>query len=165
MKKIIYLIISIVLLIHINGCAGYKPIYSSSNFQFEITDHSIKGNKKLGNKIYSKLYRLLKSNKDNLETRSVHITIETIDEKNATVKNSAGKILEYKVVLTTNVILKDFLTNDEILNHNIILSSAYKIQDEHSDTKQLESRTIENLVNKTHQDLLIKISEIALNEW
>jgi hypothetical protein len=164
MKKIIYLIISIILLIYVNGCTGYKPIYSSSNFQFEITDHSIKGNKKLGNKIYSKLYRLFKSNKDNLAARSVHITIEAIDSKSATVKNSAGKILEYKVVLTTNVILKDFLTNDEILNHNVILSSAYKIQDEHSDTKQLESRTIENLVNKTHQDLLIKISEIALNE-
>ena len=55
-------------------------------------------------------------------------------------------------------------TNNEILNHNIILSSSYKIQDEHSDTKQLENRTIENLINKTHQDLLIKISEIALNE-
>ena len=164
MKKIIYLIISIILLIYINGCTGYKPIYSSSNFQFEFTDYSIKGNKKLSNKIYSKLYRLFKSKKDNLEARSVHITIETIDKKHATVKNSAGKILEYKVVLSTNVILKDFLTNDEILNHNIILSSSYKIQDEHSDTKQLENRTIENLINKTHQDLLIKISEIALNE-
>ncbi len=98
MKKIIYLIISIILLIYINGCTGYKPIYSSSNFQFEFTDYSIKGNKKLSNKIYSKLYRVFKSKKDNLEARSVHITIETIDKKHATVKNSAGKILEYKVV-------------------------------------------------------------------
>ena len=164
MKKIINLIIPIIILIYINGCTGYKPIYSSSNLQFEITNHTIKGNKKLGNKIYSKLYRVFKSNKDNLEARSVHITIETIDNKNPTIKNSAGKILEYKVILSTNVILKDFLTSDEILNHNMILSSSYKVQDQYSDTKEIENRTIENLINKTHQDLLIKISEIALNE-
>ena len=164
MKKLINLIIPNILLIYINGCTGYKPIYSSSNLQFEITNHTIKGNKKLGNKIYSKLYRVFKSNKDNLEARSVHITIETIDNKNPTIKNSAGKILEYKVILSTNVILKDFLTSDEILNHNIILSSSYKVQDQYSDTKEIENRTIENLINKTHQDLLIKISEIALNE-
>ena len=112
MKKIINLIIPIIILIYINGCTGYKPIYSSSNLQFEITNHTIKGNKKLGNKIYSKLYRVFKSNKDNLEARSVHITIETIDNKNPTIKNSAGKILEYKVILSTNVILKYFLTSD-----------------------------------------------------
>ena len=99
-----------------------------------------------------------------MEARSVHITIETIDNKNPTIKNSAGKILEYKVILSTNVILKDFLTSDEILNHNMILSSSYKVQDQYSDTKEIENRTIENLINKTHQDLLIKISEIALNE-
>ena len=47
----------------------------------------------------------------------------------------------------------------------MILSSSYKVQDQYSDTKEIENRAIENLINKTHQDLLIKISEIALNEW
>ena len=34
MKKIIFLIISIILFFYLNACAGYKPIYSSSNFNF-----------------------------------------------------------------------------------------------------------------------------------
>jgi len=62
MKKIAYLIISIIFLNFINACAGYKPIYTT-DLQFEIADYSIKTNKKLGRQIYSKLYNLCKSNK------------------------------------------------------------------------------------------------------
>ena len=46
MKKISYLLISLVLLINITACAGYKPIFGSSNLSnitFEIADYSIKG--------------------------------------------------------------------------------------------------------------------------
>ena len=57
MKKITYLIISIIFL---SACAGYKPIYTS-NIQFEIADYSIKSNKQLGGKIYSRLNNLTKS--------------------------------------------------------------------------------------------------------
>jgi len=59
MKKITFLIISLFLLIYINACAGYKPIFASSDFQFKIADYSINGNKKLGNKIYSNGGRVL----------------------------------------------------------------------------------------------------------
>jgi len=50
MKKITYLIISLIFLNFINACAGYKPIYTTTNLQFEIADYSIKTNKKLGRK-------------------------------------------------------------------------------------------------------------------
>ena len=65
MKKISYLFISLILLINISACAGYKPIFSSSNFQFKIINYSIVGDKKLGNQIYSNLYNLSKSNENN----------------------------------------------------------------------------------------------------
>ena len=61
MKKVIYLIIPLILLSCINACSGYKPIFGSSNLQFEIADYVIEGNKKLGNEIYSKLYNLSNS--------------------------------------------------------------------------------------------------------
>ena len=51
MKKIAYPIFSFILLIFFNGCAGYEPIFSSTNLQFEIADYSIEGNKILENKI------------------------------------------------------------------------------------------------------------------
>ena len=54
MKKKAYSIFSFILLIIINGCTGYEPIFGSTNLEFKIVDYSISGDKKLGNKIYSK---------------------------------------------------------------------------------------------------------------
>ena len=86
MKKVIYPIFSFILLLFINGCAGYEPIFGSTNLQFEIADYSIEGNKILGNKIYSKLYSLSKSNKGNQNLRSVDLVIKVSKDKNATTK-------------------------------------------------------------------------------
>ena len=163
MKKITYLIISIIFLNFINACAGYKPIYKT-NLQFEIADYSIKANKKLGRKIYSELYNLSKSNKNNTEIQSITIIIAATKNKNATVKDSAGKVLEYRIILTSNIIIKDYLTDDEILNQTFSYSSAYKVQDQYSETIKLENKSIENLINKTYQNLLIKMSEIILTK-
>ena len=162
MKKISYLLISLILLINISACAGYKPIFGSSNLSnitFEIADYSIKGNKRLGNQIYSKLYSLSNLNKNNPEAQSIYISIEVLKDKTATVKNNAGKILEYKISLYSNIIVKNYLTEDQILSQNFSSSSSYKVQDQYSETLKLEKTTTENLVNKTYQDLLIKISE------
>ena len=159
MKKIAYLIISFILLICINACTGYKPIFGSSNIQFEIADYSIDGDKKLGKQIYYKLYNLSKSNKNKAETQSLYIKIKVSKEKNATIKDSTGKILEYNINLNTQVIVKDYLTNDELLNHNFTSSLSYKVQDQYSETEKFENTSIDNLINKTYQDLLIKLTE------
>ena len=163
MKKITYLIISLIILNFINACAGYKPIYRT-NLQFEIADYSIKTNKKLGRKIYSKLYNLSESNKKNAETKSITIIIDTTKNKNATAKDSAGKVLEYRIVLSNNIIVKDYLTDDEILNQTFSYSSSYKVQDQYSETIKIENKSIENLLEKTYQNLLIKMSENILTK-
>ena len=161
MKKITYLIISLIFLNFINACAGYKPIYTT-NLQFEIADYSIKTNKKLGSKIYSKLYNLSKSNKKNAETKSITIIIDTTKNKNATVKNSDGKILEYKITLNTDIKITDFITKDKILNQIFISSLTYKVQDKYSDTVNIENQTVENLLNKTYQELVIRLTQNIL---
>ena len=158
MKKITYLTISLILLIGINACAGYKPILSTSNLQFEISDYSIKGDKSLGKKIYTKLYNLSQSNKNNTAVKNINISIEVSKDKTVKVKNSAGKILEYKISLNTNIEIKDYFTNDQILSHNFNYSLSYKTQDQFSDSLRLENKTIENLLDKTYQDLLIEMT-------
>ena len=163
MKKITYLIISLIFLSFINACAGYKPIYTT-NPQFEIADYSIKTNKKLGRQIYSKLYNLSKSNKKNAKTKSITIIIDTTKNKNATAKDNAGKVLEYRIILINNIIIKDYLTDDEILNQTFSYSSTYKVQDQHSDTIKFENKSIEDLINKTYQNLLIKMSKSILTK-
>ena len=163
MNKITYPIISIIFFNFIYACAGYKPIFST-NLQFEIADYSIKTDKKLGRQIYSKLYNLTKSNQKNTNTQSIAIIIEVTKNKTATVKNSAGKVLEYRVLLNSNIIIKDYLTDDKILNQNFSYSSVYKVQDQYSETIKLENKTIENLINKIYQNLLIRLSESILTK-
>ena len=157
MKKITYLIFSIVLLIFVIGCSGYKPIFASKNLQFKISEYSIEGNKILGNKIYSKLYRL--SNKDDQNVKNIDLLIKVSKDKEATSKDSAGKILEYKITLNTEVQVTDSITNDKILNEIFISSITYKVQSQYSDTVNLENTSIENLINKIYQELLIKFSD------
>jgi|TARA_Y100000310_G_scaffold89638_1_gene86738 hypothetical protein len=158
MKKITYPIISIIFLIFINACAGYKPIYTT-NLQFKIANYSIKSNKQLGKEIYYKLYNFFKPDQDNPEAQSITITIDTIKSKDATAKDSTGKILEFRIILNSNIIIKDYLTDDEILNHNFSYSSIYAVQDLYSETIKLENKSTKDLINKTYQDLLIKISQ------
>ena len=162
MKKISYFLITLILMLNISACTGYKPIFSSSNIEFKITDYSITGDKKLGNQIYSKLYNLSQTTRNTSEVKNIYILINVLKEKNATVKNSAGKILAYKINLSTTITVKDFITGDQILNENFIFSSSYKVQTQHSETIRLENRSIENLINETYQNLLIKLSENIL---
>ena len=160
MKKIAYPILSFILMVLINGCSGYEPIFGSRNLQFEIADYSIEGNKILGNKIYSKVYTLSKSNKDNQNLRNVDLVIKVSKDKNVTVKDSAGKILEYKITLNTDVKITDFVTKDKILDQIFISSLTYKVQNKYSDTVNLENKSIENLLNKTYQELVIRLAQI-----
>ena len=159
MKKTTSLIILFILFININGCSGYKPIFGSSNFGFEIADYSIEGDKKLGNQIYYKLFNLSKSNENQGEIKSIYISIKALKEKKATTKNSAGKILEYKMNLNTKVKVNNYLTNENILDHNFILSTSYKTQEQYSETIKLEAKSVEDLLNQTYQELIIKLSE------
>ena len=160
MKKIANPIFLFILLIFINGCAGYEPIFGSTNLQFEIADYSIEGNKILGNKIYSRLYNLSKSKKDDINLTNVDLVIKVSKDKNVTVKDSAGKILEYKITLNTDVKITDFVTKDKILDQIFISSLTYKVQNKYSDTVNLENKSIENLLNKTYQELVIRLAQI-----
>ena len=158
MKKKNFLISSIILLIFIAGCSGYKPIFSTTKIPFEISDYSLKRDTALGNKIYFKLKNLSNST-NNQDARGISLLIDISKSKNSTSKNSAGKILEYKITLNTKVKVTDFLTNDEILNHTFVSSETYKAQSQYFETVQSENKSINNLLNKTYQDLLIKLSE------
>ena len=159
MKKIVYPIFSFILLLFINGCVGYEPIFGSTNLQFEIVDYSIEGNKILGNKIYSKLYSLSKSKKDDQNLRRVDLVIKVSKDKNVTTKDSAGKILQYKITLNTDIKVTDFITKDKIFNQIFISSLIYKVQNKYSDTVDLENQIIENLLSKTYQELVIKLTQ------
>ena len=157
MIKKISLICLAIFLILSNGCGGYKPIYSNSNLEFKIVDYTIKGDKRLGNKIYSKLYNLSRTKKKLDSDKSIILLINTSLNKNETSKDSSGKVLEYKLTLITKIEILDFLSNDRILNQAFVSSLNYKVQSQYSETIKLENSSIEDLIDKTYKDLLVKL--------
>ena len=157
-KKISLIFLSIFFILS-NGCAGYKPIYSNSNLEFKIVDYTIKGDKRLGNKIYSKLYNLSRTKKNLDSDKSIILLIDTSLNKNETSKDSSGKILEYKLTLIAKIEILDFLSNDRILNQAFVSSLSYKVQSQYSETIKLENSSIEDLIDKTYKDLLVKLAQ------
>ncbi len=159
MKKISYFILIVSLLLSSAGCAGYKPIFSSSKIKFNISEYTLSGDKNLGNIIYSNLHSLTEINKNDPEAKNIYLTIDISKQKNATSKDSAGKIIAYKINLQTKVTISDFLTQKKLFEKNFNLSSTYKIQSQYSETLKAENTALENIINKTYEDLLISISE------
>ena len=158
MKKFFYIILPYILIVLISGCAGYEPIFSSTNFKFKIANYSIDGEEIIGKRIYSKLYSASASEKTD-EVRNIEITLNILKDKNETARNSAGKIIEYKITLNAKIVVEDFMTKDEVLNQSFTSSLTYKVQDQYSDTLKLENQTIENLTNNIYNKLLIQLSE------
>ena len=159
MKRKNNLVIAFILLILINGCGGYKPIFGSIDLQFKISEYSIEGNKLLGKKIYKKLNDFSKTVKNKKNAKKITLHINSIKDKKASLKNSAGKITEYKISLKTEIEIKDFTTNKKILNQTFSKTSTYRVQKQYSETIRLENLSTDTMLEKMHQELLIKLSQ------
>ncbi len=108
----------------------------------------------------TKINKSTQKNKDQKSPYNFNIFINILKNKEATVKNTAGKILEYKIILNTDFKVVDSFTKEEFINSQSTYSTSYKVQDKHSDTIKTENRAVENLINKISQEILIQISEI-----
>ena len=159
MKKKNYTILSIIFLIIISACAGYEPIFKTQNIQFKISEHSIEGEKLIGNKIFSKLNKLSNYQKDKTNLKSISIKIISSKNKEEATKDSAGNVLEYKITLSTKIEITDYVNQNKLLNQNFVSSIIYKVQNQYSQTLKLENKSIEDLIEKTYQELIIRISE------
>jgi len=153
------LIISFILVIFITECTGYKPIFNSENLQFEIAEYELSGNKILGKQIYSQLDNLSEGKKNDKKKRSIILKINTKKIKNPTVKDSSGKIQEYKIILDVNLEVINYLTNAQIFKQSFINSTTYEVQSEISESIKLENQSLNDLVDKSYKDILIRLIE------
>ena len=97
--------------------------------------------------------------KNNQNVTAVNLIINIKKDKESTSKDSAGKVLEYIIILNTEVEVLDAYTDDIILKQNFVSSSTYKVQEQYSSTLNLENQSIENLIERTYQELLNSLSE------
>lgn len=159
MKKINYLISILFCLNLLSGCAGYEPIFGSSNLQFKILEYEIKGDEEIGNKLYSKLNNLSKTQKEFSDFTPISLDINSVKNKEEMSKDTTGKTIEYKITISTSVEVKNYKTNNIILNQTFNSSILYKVQEQYSETVKVESRSTEELIQKIYSEILINLSE------
>tara|TARA_B100001123_G_C15207313_1_gene985792 strand:+ start:849 stop:1337 length:489 start_codon:yes stop_codon:yes gene_type:complete len=160
MKKIIKVILPLLLIILINNC-GYTPIFNSanSNLNFEITEHVISGDTKTGNIILSNLKRNLTANENN---KKIKVVINSSQSKIATTKSSTGKATAYKIKVESNIEVIDYDMGNVILADTFSSSLNYKVQDQYSETINIEEKTLKNILLRIHEKIIIKISKISV---
>ena len=159
MKKINYLISILFCLNLLSGCAGYEPIFGSSNLQFKILEYEIKGDDEIGSKLYSKLNNLSKTQKEFSDFTPISLDINSVKNKEEMSKDTTGKTIEYKITISTSVEVKNYKTNNIILNQTFNSSILYKVQEQYSETVKVESRSTEELIQKIYSEILINLSE------
>ena len=159
MKKINYLISILFCLNLLSGCAGYEPIFGSSNLQFKILEYEIKGDEEIGNKLYSKLNNLSKTQKEFSDFTPISLDINSVKNKEEMSKDTSGKTIEYKITISTSVEVKNYKTNNIILNQTFNSSILYKVQEQYSETVKVENRSTEELIQKIYSEILINLSE------
>ena len=155
MKKIFCLTIFCFLFNFLNSC-GYQPIFSSKNINLQIIDYSISGNEKLGQKIYSKLKNIIQSTDNGKE---VFVYIDSSTKKTTTVTNNAGQVSEYKITFEVEVKFKEIATDNFVSNYNTTITQNFKVQEQLSLTESIENSTVENLINRSVQEILINLSK------
>ena len=156
MKKKYFIILPFILMIFTSNCTGYKPIFNTSSLMLEIKNYTIEGDQNLGKRMYVKLSNLLKSQgKEN--KKAIDLLINITKNKESTIKNKSGKILEYKITLNTILNVKNFETENLIFNKNFSNSLSYKVQNQYSETVAAENKAIEDLINQTYQELLVTL--------
>ena len=156
MKKKYLIILPFILIIFTSNCTGYKPIFNTSSLMLEIKNYTIEGDQNLGKRMYNKLSNLLKS-QDKENKKAIDLIINITKNKESTIKNKSGKILEYKITLNTILNVKNFETENLIFNKNFSNSLSYKVQNQYSETVAGENKAIEDLINQTYQELLVTL--------
>ena len=89
----------------------------------------------------------------------VAIYINVSKSNIATLKESTGEIKEYKIILTTNIKINDYLEDYIYVNQIFEESASYKVQENYSDTLSLEKRITNNLIDSIYQNIITKFSQ------
>tara|TARA_Y100001970_G_scaffold189917_1_gene230887 strand:+ start:3607 stop:4065 length:459 start_codon:yes stop_codon:yes gene_type:complete len=146
MKKIKITIFLIILLI-LNNCSGYEPIFSKKNYDFSINEIEIIGDKSLGNKISDNLQAY--KNKDNEKTLS--LVINTGLKKDISSRDTKGNPKTFSIKITSEV----KVINDEVEKLlKFTENTTYNNSSSKFELKKNESNIAEYLIEKISRNII-----------
>ncbi len=150
MKKIFIVIILLIL----NNCAGYKPIFSSKDVNFYIGEIIIKEDNKLIRNIVKNLKPYTIQNDKQRITLELNLNIKEA----ITLKDAKGNTVSEEMEIVLEV--KTSLENNDRINFNFSEKFTFNNQSNKFELNQYKKRIQLTLVEKIHQDLIMRLRAI-----
>ena len=158
MNKIIAKFVLVFMILGLTSCS-YSPIFSEKNYNFEINEIVLTGEKDINKILREKFSRI--QNNQNLEKKEYKLFINSKKERNIVSKNSKGDPLKFELIITVqyeiifneNLILKKTIEKNNIYNND---SDLFKLE-------QSEKIIIENISGNISDNIISSIINLDDN--
>ena len=147
MKKIL----TFCILILLNNCSGYSPIFSSKQINFYI-DEIIVDNE---NKLLRKIVKNLKPYTTINNKKKISLELALNVEEKVTLRDTKGNVATEEMKISLNV--KTVYENNEIEEFSLIEKFSFSNQSNKFELNQYKKSIQSTLVDKIFQDLIIRL--------
>ena len=157
MNKILVKTIILFLLFGITSCS-YKPIFLEKNYDFQIKEISLIGDKDINRTIQNKL-KFIKNDQNNKKNYNINIKstktkeIVSKDSKGDPVKFEISILVEYKILNNNNTLLDTKIEKKNIYNND---SDPFKLE-------QTENIILQNLSESVGDAIISSIINLDDN--
>ncbi len=152
MKKIFLFL----LILAINNCGGYKPIFLGDDLNFFIENIEIKENDKIARKIEKRL-RPYTLNKDKIKYNKINLEILSTLSERIISKDSKGNPLIYEIKIDINIV---YIKDEIKKNKNYMETFSINNQSNKFELGQYKKTIQDNLINKIFERIIIDLSTI-----
>ena len=149
MKKIIF----ISLIIFLSNCAGYKPIFTSDQTNFYIEKIEISDD----SKHVRKLIKSLKPYSVDNGKQSITLKLDLDKQENVIMKDAKGDPASYEIKIELKV---DIITMNGTNKLNFKENFTFNNQSNKFELNQYKKRIQITLIEKIHQDLIMRLRAI-----
>ncbi len=141
----------ILFLSFLSSC-GYQSLLNENSKNFGIKSFNIEGNERLG--------QILKNHFINLKNKSNNLILDISARKNRSIvhKNLAGKIIEYNLKISFDLIATESVSRREVLSKTFALDRNYKASDLYIDTINREKKIINELTERIAAQILTDLA-------
>ena len=150
MKKIFIVIVLLIL----NNCTGYKPIFSSKDINFYIGEIIIKEDNKLIRNIVKNLKPYTVQN----DKQRINLELNLNVKEAITLKDAKGNTVSEEMEIVLEV--KTSLENNNRINFNFSEKFTFNNQSNKFELNQYKKKIQITLVEKIHQDLIMRLRAI-----
>ena len=150
MKKIFIILILLIL----NNCSGYKPIFSSKDINFYIGEIIIEED----NKLIRNIVKNLKPYTIQNDKQRITLELDLNLKETITLKDTKGNTVSEEMEIVLEV--KTSLENNEQINFNFSEKFTFNNQSNKFELNQYKKRIQITLVEKIHQDLIMRLRAI-----